>query len=269
MHLMKLWKKFHLNIFDILIVLLVCCVIGTLLWQRVSKKTEWITIRLVIANDEWWWEGQPPQWWYVDELQRGLTTKNTFGETVAEITNIDVFDIGGYRKRAYVDLKLKGSYDKKRSVYLYNFQPLQIGKPLDLTFGKQNVKGLVIYINKGSPKYTNKRIEVKVSKAEPYEAMSLVQGMKMKDSVGRTLVSIDAVSVVPYIEYVFSDIRGTFVPASNPAYRNVILQLTIQTFTSANIEYFMDRAVIKIGEKIWLQFPQTAIRDAEIIRIIE
>lgn len=267
--MMKFLKKSRLNIFDTLVIIIVIAIIGTLFWFRISRKTEWINIRMLISNDEWWWDSAPPQWWYVDELQNGLTAQNSFGEKTAVLSNVEVFDIGTYRRRAYVDIKLKGSFDKNRQLYLYNFQPLQIGKPLDLTFGKNNVKGLVIYINKGEVTYQNRRIEVKIFKIRALEAESLVRGLEMKDSLGRILASIDDVQISPSLEYVFSDIRGQNVAVTNPLYRDVTLQLTIKTFISANSEHFMDRSAIKVGEKIWFQFPKTVIRDAEISKIIE
>lgn len=262
-------QKLKLNALDFFVIAIVLLILGSFLWLRVSKKTEWVTVRLVIGNDEWWWEGQPPQWWYVDNLQAGLTAKSSFGENNAEITNVESFDIGGFRRRAFVDIKLKGAFDKNRQVYLYNYQPLQIGKPLDLTFGKYNVKGLIAYIDKGQMEYKDRRIEVRALKIHPWEAESLMKGLEMKDTAGRVLATVENVQVDTSIEYEFSDIRGQTIPVANPGFRDVTLRLAIKTFESGGTEHFIDRAAIKVGEKIWFQFPRAAIRDAEITKVFE
>lgn len=262
-------KKWRLNLFDILVMVAILIVIGTFLWLRQSKKTEWINVRLVVANDEWWWEGQPPQWWYVDSLQIGQIAYSSFGEKTAEITNVDIFDVGAYRRRAFIDIMLKGAYDTQRKLYLYNFQPLQIGKPLDLTFGKNNVRGIIAYIENISVVYSQKQIEVKVLKVRPWVADSLTKGLEMKDSQGRVLAKIDDVKTEIATFYEFSDIRGQRIQVTDPEFRDVTVKITIKTFTSGATDYFVDRAAIKIGEKIWFQFPQSVIRDAEITKIFE
>jgi hypothetical protein len=266
---LKRIKKLHITIFDVLVVSLILCVVGVFLYLRFTKNNEWINVRMVIANDDWSWEGQAPQWWYVDDLESGQIAYSSFNEKIAEITNVESFDIGGYRRRAFVDLKLKGAYDKGKKIYIYNFQPLQIGKPLDLTFGKNNVHGLITYIDKNQIGYKDRKVEVKIYTVKPWVADSLVQGLETKDSLGRTLATVDSVNITVASYYEYSDIRGSKILISDPNLRDVTLRLTIKTFMSNNTEYFIDRAAIKIGEKIWFQFPQTVIRDAEITKILE
>lgn len=246
-------------------------VFGSFLWLRVSRKTEWIPLRIVVANDEWWYEGAAPQWWYVDGLTTGQTAKNTFGETVAEITNIQSFDIGNYRRRAFIDLKVKGYFDNKRGVYIYNYQPLQIGKPLDLTFGKNNLRGIVTYIENVPQNFTEKTIEVYIPAVHLWVANSYQKGMKMQDSQGRVLAEIVSANVSPTTAKEVTDVSSNFLEAKfDPSqFYDLKLVLNIQTFESEGINYFVDRSAIKIGERIWFQFPNTVIRQAEITKIIK
>lgn len=260
-------RKF--NLFDGLVIVVLLVVASSFLWLRLSRKTEWVNLRLVVTNDEWWWQGNPPQYWYADNLRPNQQAYNSFGEKVAEITNVESFDVGAYTRRLYVDVQLKGSYDTKRKIYLYNFQPLQIGKSIDLTFGKNNVRGLITYINDPKVDYVQKKIEVSMRTIRPWVADSYVPGVEMKDSLGRTLARIDSVQTTLAQYYEFSDIRGKTILVVDPDYRDVTLRLTIATFRSGDTAYFIDRAAIKIGEKIWFQFPNAAIRDAEITKIFE
>ena len=265
----RFWKKF--NAFDLVVAAVILLVLGSFLWLRVSRKTEWISLRLVVANDEWWYEGAAPQWWYVDELAVGQTAKNTFGGTVAEIIDVQSFDVGAYRRRAFVDLQVKGYYDAKRGVYLYNYQPLQIGKPLDLTFGKNNLRGLVTYIENTPENFEEKVIEVSLPAVRSWVAQSYREGLEMQDSRGRTLAKILSVSINPtsareIVEILPDTAEKTFGPEQ---FYDLRLVLSIQTFASAGVNYFVDRAAIKVGEYIWFQFPETAVKQAEIVRIIE
>src|SRR3989344_427073 len=261
-------KSIHLNPIDHLVIFSIAIVLGTFLYFSISKKTEWIDVRMVISKDEWWYEGQPPQYWYVDNIESGQVSYNAFGEKIAEIINIESFDIGGYRRRSYVDVKLKGSYDNTRKLYLYNYQPLQIGKPIDLTFGKHNVKGLVTYIDSDEITYFTKKIEVILLRIEPWVAESYKTGMQMKDSQNRVLATVNSIDIKLARQISFSDIRGQNIEVINPQLRDVSLQITIKTFKSSETFYFVDRAAIKIGEKIWFQFPEAVVRDAEITKII-
>jgi hypothetical protein len=263
-------KKFRVNFFDIAILALIIITIGSLLWIRISRKTNWVTVRMVISNDEWWWEGSPPQWWYTENLTSGLTAKNSIGETIAEITTVENFDVGAYRRRAYLDIKLKGSYDGQRGIYVFNYQPIQVGKPLELTFGKQNVRGIITYINNGPQVYIPRTIMVKLTAVSPEVANSFKQGLEMKDSEGRILATIQNVSITPsQATEVVQLGEKTQKKFSGHLYKDVVARIQIQTFESGGVSYFVDRAAIKIGETISFQFPQTVVKEAEILSVID
>lgn len=266
---MRFLKRYHINIFDIIVACVVVAIIGSLIWLRASRRSQWISIRLVVSNDDQWWEGSPPQWWYIDSLEKGQTSRNSIGESIAEITNIQSFDAGAYRRRAFIDIRVKGSYDTKRQVYLFNYQPLQIGKPLDFLFGKNNIHGIVTYIDTINIPYTEKTIEVKLLGARTWVAESYTKGLEMKDLQGNMLARIDKVDIHPATWFQFSDIRGQLIQVYNPEAKDVILTVTLKTFSSNGNLYFVDRASIKIGEHIWFQFPEAVARDAEIIKILK
>ncbi len=267
-----------LSIFDLMVGGLIILLVLSLVWFRLARKTTWITVRLVVTNDEWWWEGAPPQWWYAEGLSVGQTSRDSFGQSVAEIVNVENFDVGAYWRRSFVDMKLKGTYDARRQVYLFNYQPIQIGKPIDLTFGKNNIRGVITYIENLPDAYTDKTIEVKMSTVRPWVADSYKPGLAMKDSQGRILAEVLSVRVAPtearsVVEGASGKIgeiqNGTERTYDPSLFRDVTLRLRIKTFKSGEIFHFVDRAAIKIGEKIWFQFPQAVAREAEITEIFE
>lgn len=250
--------------------LVLIALIGSLLWLRVSRTTEWITLRLVVSNDEWWWEGSAPQWWYVEELSVGQTASNTFGETMAEITDIYSFDVGSSRRRAFIDLKVKGYFDNRREVYMYNYQPLQIGKPLDLTFGKNNLRGLIAYIENDPEAFEEKTIQVHMPAVRSWVAQSYKEGLEMKDSRDRVLAKIISRTISPtHVMEVTEFLPGYEAKIDPSYYYDVTLTVSIKTYKSGDSSYFVDRSAVKVGERIWFQFPETVAREAEITSIIE
>jgi hypothetical protein len=265
----KNFQNLHLNLFDYAVILSLVAIFAIFMSLRYSKKTEWISIKVRISNDEWWWEAQPPDFWYVNNLQPHQESYSSFGEKIAEITSIENFDIGGTKRRASVDLKLKVSFDKKRGVYIYNFQPLQIGKPLDLTFGKNNVRGIVTYIDNETVKYSMRKIDVKVFSARPWVTESYKKGMQMLDSNGKVLAEVEDVSWKNTENYDFYDSLGRrfVVKGNDPTFQDVSITLNVLVYKADGVEYFLDGAAVKIGENIWFHFPQAIIRNAEITKI--
>lgn len=261
----------HLNAFDILVIVGFLLILGTLLFFRLSRKTEFVSVRLKLANDEWWWQGNPPDYWLVQNLIIGQKSYNTFGKKIAEISDIHLYDVGASRRLSFVDVTLAASFDKRRQIYLYNFQPLQIGKPLDLTFGESNVRGLVTYIGSDNLGYKDKEIEVKLFAIHPFEANSYKIGLQVKDSLGRVLAQIESVEVSNAKTYEFLDqARRRFViKGVDPDRRDVTLRLKIKTILQNEAYYYIDGAAVKVGEEIWFQFPQTVAKKALISKIIK
>ncbi len=265
-------KKIGFNIFDIGVLLVILLIIAAFFWIRASREDLWIDVKLVVSNDDWWWEGSPPQWWFAEGLKVGDKAKNTFGKEIGEITDIINFDVGEYRRRIFVDLKLKGSFDKRRGVYLFSYQPIQVGKPLDLNFGKYNLRGIVTYVEIADFEnfYKDKVIEVEVSSIPSWLVDSYREGLEMKDSRGRVLAKVLSVSKKPSkaIEVVEIVSQKEIKYPGNLFY-DAYLKMQIKTFESNGVDYFVDRAAIKVGNIICFQFRDTLVANAKIIKIIQ
>jgi hypothetical protein len=68
------------------------------------------------------------------DLAVGDQAKDSFGQTVAEVVNIDNYDQGGPYRMIFVDLKLRVDFDKNKNQYLYEFKPLSVGSSLIINF---------------------------------------------------------------------------------------------------------------------------------------
>ena len=201
----------------------------------------------------------------------GQKSYNTFGQKIAEITDLHIYDIGASRRLSFIDVTLMASFDKRRQIYLYNFQPLQIGKPLDLTFGESNVRGLVTHIGSDELTYTDKEIEVQLFAVYPFEADSYKKGLQVKDSQGRVMAEIESAEVKIAQSYEFFDEakRRFVVKGVDPTRRDVTLRLKIKTIPQNGSYYYIDGAAVKVGGEIWFQFPQTIAKKAIVSKIIK
>jgi len=272
-NIIRKFLGFKLNPLDISVMVLVAMIIVALLFFRSQKKEQWINLSLEVMNEEWWWEGVDPPYWYVNNLQIGDQARNSLGVVIGEISNVQIFEVGGSRKKALVNLKLKVTHDKIKNTFIFNYKPLEIGRSLNLTFGNNNIKGLVTSISE-KDKFTtqmhDKQIWVLVSYLRPEYVAKYQPGLAMTDSLGREIAVIeDIIKIESAVSESFSDIRGQMVKTRSLLFKDVVLQLKIKTFESQGVHYFLDGATIKLGENIWIHFPKILAAGAEIIKIIE
>lgn len=264
----KVWST--LSWFDWLVGVLVIIVISSLLYFRLSKRAEWIQVRIDVVHDEWWWTSHPPGFWYPMGLSEGQGAYNVFGEKVAEIVKLQTFETGGNKRRVLAAIKLKASFDQKRQAWIYNFQPLQVGQNIAFTFGQNALEGLVVGVGgEKKPDYEEKEIRVRMSGVRPWVAETYKTGLEAADSEGRVMAEVTDVVIVPTSYYEFSDIRGIKIRVVDNDFRDVTMDLMIKAQEVNGKYYYLDDAAIKVGEKIWIYFNETVVRDAEIVDILQ
>jgi hypothetical protein len=69
--------------------------------------------------------------------------------------------------------------------------------------------------------------------------------------------------------YTFSDIRGEMIKTFNPDYSDLDIVLKVKAFNTLDRDFYINNTVLKVGSKIWLQFKDYAIEDAQIIEIMD
>ncbi|MCB9813403.1 MAG: hypothetical protein H6772_03275 [Pseudomonadales bacterium] len=267
-HKIKNFKFEKVHYFDLVVVFTILIIFSIFIYNRISRKSIWISARISISDSDLWWNGEPSPYWYINDLSVGMVSYNSFGEEVAKITDLEIYSLGGPNKRAYVDLSLKVSYNKKSQTYLYNFQPIQKGKPIDLTFGSNNVSGLIESLDSEPEQRYQKKIRVKMENIEDWLASSYQEGMEMKDSKGRVLARIESVRVE---DSKLSQIKlvGDRIYLTKDQNKDVYAVVTVVAIKDIEGFYMtLDGAAIKIGEDVWFHFPEVVSR-AKIIEIIE
>ena len=258
-----LWKHW----LDLVVVGVIITALLVLLWLRSQRQTQWIVAQVKVSQEEWWWQGSNPEYWYAQNLAAGTLGQNSFGETVAEIIKVELTDAGQARNQVQVWTKLKVSYDPKKDQYIYGFQPLQVGRGLELSFGSQQIKGLLIGLGQESPQTVERIVRVKMFQVDPQAAKAIVLGMENKNSVGEVLAKVTDLRVGQTVRSEFSDIRGRMILVSDPNFTQVEASIKMRLLKDGDKYISPDGQAIKIGGEATIQFPQVVMTRALILDI--
>lgn len=261
--------KRKLNFFDYIIIFLLFVVIAFFAYSRLQRNSTLVNVRVSIENLDWWYQGIPPSYWYLADLKKGEALTNSFGKKIAEVVNVDNYDLGGYSRAIYVDLKMEVDFDKKKNQYLYEFKPLVTGSSLVMNFANQQLRGIVISVGEEEIEYFYKTIKVEVRDVEPSLADKVLVGVKSYDTNGEVIAEILDAKKTLTSYYTFSDIRAKKIEVVDPEFRDLEIVLKVKSFRELDREFYINKAVLKIGAKIWFQFEDFALEDTKIIEIVD
>ncbi len=237
------------------------------LFSKIKKKTTWVTAQVIMGDGELWWDGEPVQYWMVDALEPGMYSKNSFGEKVAKITDVESFSIGGKYKSAVVTLDLKVTYDTEKELYLYNYQPIEKGKSIDINFGTSKVMGLVTGFGETTQRVWKKML-VKQVFVEDWVAENYYSGMEMKDSKDRVLAKVNNVTVTNSKTQRVSVYNGELY-MSGENFKDLIYEIEVLSTKDSDGTYrFVDGTPLKVGNTIWFNFSNVEAQ-TKIMNLIE
>ncbi len=260
-----------INLLDLLVGLVLIAIISVFLFLRFQKKEEWVYVTVVVSQREWWWDTREPPYWYVDGLRLGDKANNTLGKEVAEIVELNVFEQGGTRKKAIIELKVNATYDKTKEVYLFNQKPLAVGSFLNLSFNGNNLQGLVTNLANRREELGDletKEVRLLLQKKESWLVDSIKEGLAMKDTQGNNLATIERVEVQPN-RYSSFEFEGGELTTKNKDYVDIVLDVKLKSYKSNDAYYFLDGAGLKVGGRLWLFFPEVMVEGATITKILK
>jgi hypothetical protein len=259
-----------LNFFDYLVIFLLFLVLLFFIYNRLQRQSTWVELRLAIENVDWWYgSGSPPKYWYANDLAVGDQAKDSFGQKVAEIINVDNYDQGGPYRMIFVDLKVSVDYDKNKNQYLYEFKPLTVGSSLIINFPQNQLRGIIIQSGDDEIDYYFKTIRVIKNGVLKPIADQIKKGDRAYDSEGNLVAEILDFTQTLNSYYEYSDIRGQKILVTDPEYSDLDIVIKVKAFNTLDRDFYINNTVLKVGSKIWLQFKDYAIEDAQITEIID
>lgn len=256
--------------FDIVVIISVLIPFLFFLKNKLNKKETWIEVNVRLTHDYVWSEQTPSEYWYTWDINKGDKIINSFGEVVGEVADIISYEESGYSYRTDIIVKLKVTYNKNNDQYFFDFQPLQIGKPINLSLSRNEVTGFISSFDKNGIAFKEKKVEMFVSHLRPWQANSFKEGMVYKDRYGKELAVIESVRTRYSIENMFSDIRGRYIQVTNDEYRDIFLVVNLKAvFTIGDNSNFINGTPIRVGSKIWLFFPSISVEAGEISKVFD
>jgi len=259
-----------LNFFDYLVFFLLFLVLLFFIYNRLQRRVVWTNVRIAVENVDWWYgSGAPPRYWYANDLAVGDQAKDSFGQTVAEVVNIDNYDQGGPYRMIFVDLKLRVDFDKNKNQYLYEFKPLSVGSSLIINFPQHQLRGIIVQTGADEIDYFFKTIKITKQRISNFVADEADVGYKVYDAQGNLVAEILDFTKSTNSYYEYSDIRGQKIKVTDPDYSDLDIVLKVKAFNTLDRDFYINNTVLKVGSKIWLQFKDYAIEDAQIIEIVD
>lgn len=266
------------NYFDFLLLFAIVLIAAFLLNNRLQNKNTTVNVRISVENSDWWYQGSPPRIWYATDLKKGDIAKDSFGNSSAEILNIENYDNGGPYRNIYIDLKVSAQYNKRQDKYFFQYKPITVGSFLTLSFSKNQIQGIVIKMADKEIDYKYKTVKMRKGFANSDQgyidatrtdvANNYRIGDKSYDNNNNIVAEI--VDLKSQIEsyYEYSDIRGENIKVFNPDFRDVELTVKLKTHSESGLDLFVNNTPIKTGSKIWIQFPKYSLENYEIVEIL-
>jgi hypothetical protein len=234
------------------------------------KKETWLKVQVKVSPEQWWWEDISPPYWIADAIEEGDAQYNFIGKKEAEVVEGEMFEVGGGRKEIFLWLNLKVDYNEKKNVYRFNHQTVEIGRPLSLSLSGVGIDSIVTWVEGLETEriMVDKVVEVEESGAKVWVAEKINVGDEMRDSQGNLLAEV-LDKEVELADMVVTDDRGNVLVRKNPLTRDLTLKLKINTVERFGLFYFLDGQLVKVGNDLWIKFPEVNLDGALITKIIK
>lgn len=273
----KLKQVTPLQIFIILVVITATVFVV----KYFGKQGEWRLIRVQVVGKDWSnsyveYEGFRPPYWLVESIKQGDVELNTDGSKIAEVIKVERYKRVGSEYDTYLTLNIKGVLNTRTKKYVYKGRAIEVGAPISLNLNKALVIGQVIDNQAPKEGYQTKKVMVtgRTRNTEPWIISNLNIGDKMtSDNQGGVVAEVLTINTEPaQSQILFSDPRkigvrsstGSLIVERNPRLRDLVLTVELIIEKHGNEWYFGGHQNIKVGNNIWLYFPQVDLKFVEI-----
>jgi hypothetical protein len=230
------------------------------------QQTKWITIEFKVnVNFPYAGNGEPP-YWIAEKIRQGDAQYDNVGQK--NLIVLDVKSWGFQSQETWVRVSVKTKYKSNQNKYTYQYQPLEIGRPIDITVNGTNVRGIVTFIQGFSDTRTTYDITVKariLDNYSPYSAATLGVDPWVANAINKGQVIRDA-SEKPVAEILDKEVRpaerivttsdGRILVGQDPLKKDVFLTIKLKTIQQNGTYLFLEDKPVKIGWNIPLYLPQ-------------
>jgi hypothetical protein len=235
----KIKFLFKLKALDWFIVLTIAGIIIFLVATSLNQD-RWITIEFKVTNNPTYlpYNGETPPYWIADKIKVGDVQTNDLGQQNLKVLSVKSW--GFQNKETWVTASVKAKYNPKQKKYTYLYQPLEIGRSIDITINGTNVHGIVTSIQGFSD--TRKTYDVTV---------------KTRLTDNNTPYSVNTRGVDPIAEILDKEVRpaekvittsdGRAVLGEDPLKKDVYLTVKLRVTKNDDTYLFLENIPVKIG----------------------
>lgn len=221
-----------------------------------SRSDDFIEIKIKISQPSVWKMESDPYIEFSQGFFEGDVEKNSTGKVLAQILDVNSYQMSNDRKATYLTLKVKANYNPLKKQYSYNGQPISYGQALEFVFNKIKFEGIVVDFPGFEPKGEEKEILVLAQLKWSKEYHSEVYGVpaymaeaikptKILTSNGEQLVEIVNVESRPALRSVVTS-TGENKVIYDKQLKDVFLTLKMKVREIDGDYYFFDDNLVKV-----------------------
>jgi len=228
------------------------------------NRSRWITIEFKIVQNPTYFSFSNPEttpYWVAENVRPGDVQYNNLGQKNLQVLNVTSW--GFNYRQTWVKASVNVKYNPTEKKYSFQYQPLEIGRPIDVSLNGTSIHGIVTAIQGFTdqrPLYnitikarlvdTNTPYSVATLGVDPWIADAVDEGQIMTDESGRQVAKIVNKDVTP-AERVITTSDGRVLTGEDPLKKDVYLTIQLSVTRTNNTYFFMEDTPIKIG----LSFP--------------
>lgn len=236
-----------------------------------SRKRTFVYVDLTYKRQEWNDISLPPEYWEVNSLNIGDIGYNSLGKKVISIENIEK-NIWGGGQRMYIEMtvKLDAIYNSATHTYVFDGNPLLIGKNFTVQVDQSEFTGIISNIYKDKKdrykkyKKADAIITVHYRDYDPWHAEAL-RNFTVKNSNGDTILKTKELTIKPAEKVVVTD-NGTVLLKNDPIKKDMIATFELpNVICDENICYYNHYTTFMIGDQFWADSGVTYIRGGSVM----
>ncbi|MFC1646814.1 DUF4330 family protein [Patescibacteria group bacterium] len=241
-------------------IVIIIFTIGTVLLVISSlKKNRWITItiKVQITPASVSYYGETPPYWLANQIKPGDVQYDSLGQQNLKV--ISVKSWGFTTPETWVTASVKAKYLKNQEKYVFMYQPLEIGRPINVTINGTSIRGLVTTVEGFSDERPTYDILVKARLHDDYSPYSTyTRGVNpwMADAlkIGQIMKNSNGTKVAEIIDKEESDAErivttssGNIILDKDPLKKDVILTVKLKVIKQNNTYIYLEDKPIKVG----------------------
>lgn len=243
-----------IKLIDLVIILFLLLFAGVA-FMFFYRKSDYIQIRVKVTNQEVLEAFHIPNNMYALHFVEGDIEKDSLGNVISEIVNVDVYPLYLNNSAVFVDLKVKATYDSRTESYSSRGQEIAYGAPVRFALSNVVFDGYVVDFpdKKMSAEIAEKKaaISLRTRMVEPEQIEALEEGLSFTDVKGNEVFYIDKIRG-SNAQIVTTDSRGFSYLRYHPFLKDVDITI-ITNLQKINSKYYLhEHESLSIGQNITL-----------------